>query len=61
MTRNKYLKLPLDPLTSALIVEGLDLVREKYRQQDLMGFVEMSRSLIAQIEMQMKEKRRFEW
>ena len=57
----KYLRLPHDYLISRLLVEGLELVQDKYEKKNLMGFVEMSRSLIAQIEMQMKEKRRFEW
>lgn len=53
----KYLRLPHDYLISRLLVEGLELVQDKYEKKNLMGFVEMSRLLIAQIEMQMKEKR----
>lgn len=51
---NKYLRLPLDTLTSSLLTEGLELVQEKYKHKNLMGFVEMSKSLIAQIDMQTK-------
>jgi len=36
------------------LVEGLDLVQEKYERKMLMGFVEMAKSLKVQIDMQNK-------
>jgi len=50
----KYLKIPHDYMLSQLLIEGLELVMDKYEKKNLMGFVEISKSLIANIEIQMK-------